>query len=240
MTHYALQHVPFEDPGAITAWFKARGLPLKVIHVYERPEFPAAADVSGLVVMGGPMSVHDEKTLPWLGPEKDFLVSVIAAKRPVLGVCLGAQLLADVCGGEVTKNPDREIGWMPVRFSRDERHPSWARALPETLPVFHWHGETFSLPTGAIPLASTTACANQAFVYPSRNLVGLQFHLEATSAQMHTFLPHLEKEMALPLLGRAKERWVHTPSRIQEDTPRYEAAAHAVLAKVLVGIFSAP
>ena len=136
------------------------------------PPAPDAFDM--LVIMGGPMSIHDHRDHPWLPVEKDFLKAVIAARRPILGICLGAQLLADVLGGKVFQNPVKEIGWFPVRML--DRSAPFA-AFPENLTVMHWHGDTFTIPPGARRVAESDACANQAFVSGDR-VVGLQFHIE--------------------------------------------------------------
>ena len=127
-----------------------------------------------LVIMGGAMSIHEHRNHPWLPIEKRFLAEAIRARKPILGICLGAQLLADVLGGKVFQNPVKEIGWFPVRML--DRSAPFA-AFPERLTVMHWHGDTFTIPEGARHVAESDACANQAFVHGDR-VVGLQFHIE--------------------------------------------------------------
>jgi GMP synthase-like glutamine amidotransferase len=138
---------------------------------------PAAANF--LVVMGGPMNIYQDRDHPWLRKERTFLEAHIAAGRPAIGVCLGAQLLADALGGRVTQNPRIEIGWWPVEFTPEarERFPF----LPEKIETLHWHGDTFELPAGALRLATSAACANQGFLHDGR-VLGLQFHPEMTRA----------------------------------------------------------
>jgi len=172
--HY-LQHVPFEGPGAIAAWAKARGHVLTGTRMDLGEPLPSPDAFDRLVVMGGPMSVHDEATLPWLATEKRFVKTVLDAGTPVLGICLGAQLLAEVLGGRVYLGPEKEIGWHPLRVLPAARQSRLA-GLPESFVAFHWHGETFDLPPGATRLAETDVCPNQAFELGPA--LALQFHLE--------------------------------------------------------------
>ncbi len=174
MRIHSLEHAPFEGPGRIATWVSERGHTLSRIALYAGEMPPALDAFDLLVIMGGPMSIHEHRTHPWLPAEKDFLKTVIAARKPVLGICLGAQLLADVLGGKVFQNPAKEIGWFPVRML-DRSAPFGA--FPERLTVMHWHGDTFTIPEGARRVAESDGCANQAFVYGDR-VVGLQFHIE--------------------------------------------------------------
>jgi len=174
MRIHSLEHAPFEGPGRIAAWAAERGHTLSrtALHDGEMPPATDAFDL--LVVMGGPMSIHEHRNHPWLPMEKRFLAEAVRARKPILGVCLGAQLLADVLGGKVFQNPVKEIGWFPVRML--DRSAPFA-AFPERLTVMHWHGDTFTIPEGARRVAESEACANQAFVFGDR-VVGLQFHIE--------------------------------------------------------------
>ena len=174
MTVHSLEHQSYEGPGKIAAWAQARGhtLTRTARDAGERP--PPLAEFDLLVVMGGSMNIYEHRQHPWLVAEKAFLAEVIAAGKPVLGICLGAQLLADVLGGKVFQNAEKEIGWWPVRVF--DRRPPFA-TFPEHLTVMHWHGDTFTLPPGARRVAESDGCTNQAFVHGER-VVGLQFHLE--------------------------------------------------------------
>ena len=174
MRIHSLEHAPFEGPGRIATWAGERGHTLSRTALYdgEMPPAPDAFDL--LVIMGGPMSIHEHRNFPWLPMEKEFLKMAIVARKPILGICLGAQLLADVLGGKVFQNPVKEIGWFPVRML--DRSAPFA-AFPERLTVMHWHGDTFTIPEGARRTAESEACANQAFVFGDR-VVGLQFHIE--------------------------------------------------------------
>jgi GMP synthase-like glutamine amidotransferase len=174
MRIHSLEHAPFEGPGRIATWANERGHTLTRTALHDGEAPPALDDFDLLVVMGGPMSIHEHRTHPWLPIEKRFLAEAIRARKPILGICLGAQLLADVLGGKVFQNPVKEIGWFPVRIL-DRSAPF--TAFPERLTVMHWHGDTFTIPDGARRVAETDACVNQAFVHGDR-VLGLQFHIE--------------------------------------------------------------
>jgi GMP synthase-like glutamine amidotransferase len=177
--HY-FQHEPFEDLGSMAAVFKERGYSLTATHWYKGDAGPGALNsFDALIIMGGAMSVHDESTLPWLIAEKKLIKQAITAGKTVLGICLGAQLIADVLGAEVRRNSHKEIGWHPLTINPNAATHAIASVLAKYPEVFHWHGETFAIPEGALHLASSAACANQAYVYQDR-VIGLQFHLETT------------------------------------------------------------
>jgi len=178
--HY-LQHVAFEGPGSIETWARRAGHPLTATRLYEGEALPLLQEVDWLVVMGGPMSVHDESVYPWLHQEKQCIGSAIDAGKVVLGVCLGAQLIAETLGARVYPSRVKEIGWFPVERTPLAAATHFGEALPAHFEAFHWHGETFDLPAGAVHLARSEACAHQAFVYRER-VVALQFHLETTRA----------------------------------------------------------
>jgi len=176
-----IQHVAFERPGLIAQWAQERGHGLTVTHAW-RDEFPVVGEVDLLIVLGGPMGALDDEAFPWLTAEKHYLARVIADGVPVLGVCLGAQILATVIGGGVRRNRELEIGWYPVNLT-PEGMTSPVGTWPTSVTVGHWHGDTFELPDGMQPLLSSAACRNQAFVFDER-VVGLQFHLEWTPELM--------------------------------------------------------
>jgi GMP synthase-like glutamine amidotransferase len=179
MRVHVFQHVPFEGLGAIEPWLAARDAQVGWTRFFEDPRIPARDSYDWLIVMGGPMSVNDEAALPWLRAEKRAVAAAIDAGKTVLGMCLGAQLIASALGAKVTPNREREIGWFPVdRVADPAAHPI-ARAFPARAEVFHWHGETFELPPGALHLARSEACEVQAFALGPR-VVGMQFHLETT------------------------------------------------------------
>lgn len=191
--HY-LQHVPFEGPGCIADWAAAHGHQLSATRLFAGELPPAVSAVDWVVVMGGPMNVYEEDRYAWLADEKAFIRAAIDADKTVLGICLGAQLIADVLGGPVTRNPVGEIGWFPIELTpAGAAHPLLAD-LPSTLNAFHWHDDTFALPPGSTLLASSEGCTNQAFAY-GRRVVGLQFHLEMGFSNAQNLIANCQCEI---------------------------------------------
>jgi len=174
-----LQHVPFEGLGSIEAVLKGKGHELTCTHLYAEQPLPAVGDIDWLIIMGGPMGVYDEPIHPWLRTAKRFIKKAIEQGKTVVGICLGAQLIAEVLGAEVSKNRFREIGWFKITRSPEVEGTILASSIPEQLEVFHWHGDTFSIPQGARAIAASDACKNQGFIMDDR-IVGFQFHLETT------------------------------------------------------------
>ena len=139
------------------------------------------------------MGVHDETRYPWLKAEKKFIRQSMATGKMVLGICLGAQLIAQVLGANVAKNPQKEIGWFPVRLTPEAQKVPVFQGIPEELMAFHWHGDTFEIPKGAIHIASSEACANQAFVLG--RIYGLQFHLESSRESIERLIKNCGDEV---------------------------------------------
>ena len=174
----AFRHVPFEPLGRIETVLQSRGIGFDYADLYRAAAPPGdPADYDGLIFMGGPMSVNDG--LPWLDREMAWIAEAARRGQPVLGICLGAQLTAKALGARVYANPVKEIGSFPVDFTPAARRDAILRDAGPRETVFHWHGETFDLPRGAVLLASSEACRHQAFRAAS-NIYGLQFHLEVT------------------------------------------------------------
>lgn len=188
MRIHSLQHVSFEDIGSMANDFLARGYSLASTHWYRGDTAPAVSEFDALVVMGGPMGIYDEAIYPWLADEKILIKDAIAAGKIVLGICLGAQLIADVLGGKVTRNLHKEIGWLPITIPAAATHPV-AEVFARHPDVFHWHGDTFALPPGALLLASSEGCVNQAYVFQNK-VFGFQFHLETTPTSAHALIEH--------------------------------------------------
>ncbi|MCX6901242.1 MAG: type 1 glutamine amidotransferase [Verrucomicrobia bacterium] len=191
--HY-LQHVPFEGLASIETWVAARDHQVAVTRLHAGDLLPRLDQLDWLVVMGGPMNIYEEDKFPWLAAEKRFIKAAIDAGKIALGVCLGAQLIADVLGGPVFKNAHKEIGWFPVRKTEAAARSRVFEVLPAELEVFHWHGDTFALPPDATHVARSAACENQAFICDER-IVGLQFHLETTPESARLLAQHCPDEL---------------------------------------------
>ena len=179
MRIHSIHHVAFEGLGSIEPWIRQHGHSLTTTHPYLQQPFPANEEIDLLILMGGPMNIYEEGTFPWLAAEKRFIGRTIDRGGRVLGICLGAQLLADVLGARVYKGKYKEIGWFPVETTAAAAASAVFSTFPKTTTAFHWHGDTFDIPRGAQHIARSAACENQAFIYQER-LVGLQFHLETT------------------------------------------------------------
>ena len=223
MKVHVLQHVPFEDTGSMALWLQRQGARVSYTRFFEGDSLPAVQGLDLVIAMGGPMSVNDEAALPWLRDEKAFIRDVIQRNIPILGVCLGAQLIASASGARVYPNPFKEIGWFPVTASPSRGADSFC--FPAVSTVFHWHGETFDLPAGAIPLAENKACVNQAFQL-GRRAIGLQFHLETTPEGMEAILGHCAGEMA-------PGPYVQTPAHLRAATPKMYAVVNGLMDSVL-------
>ncbi len=181
--HY-IQHVAFEGLGAMQPYLLDKGHDLSVTHLYAGDALPAVDDLDWLIVMGGPMGIYDYEDYAWLKAEKAFIRQAIDAGKTVLGVCLGAQLIADVLGSAADKRAvyagqHKEIGWFDIHKSTELDETVLGNVFPYTLEAFHWHGDMFDVPAGAKAVGSSAACPNQGFVYDNR-VVGFQFHLETT------------------------------------------------------------
>ena len=191
---HCLMHVPFEDAANIGVWAAARGHQMRQIRLYEGELPPAADEVDMLAIMGGPMDVYEYDRYTWLRSEKRFIETVVSRGRIVVGVCLGAQLLADVLGGRVRANRHKEIGWHEVELTAAGRDCPVCAKLPPRFTAFHWHGDTFDIPRGAVHLARSDACENQAFIWGERAL-GLQCHLEYSQQSVYRMLEHCGHEL---------------------------------------------
>lgn len=230
MRVHVLRHVPFEGPGLIAEWAALRGYSLTESFALTE-EFPDLDDVGLLVVMGGPMGANDDEAHPWLTAEKRYLASAVRAASTedgtsgpaVLGVCLGAQLLAVASGGSVHRNPLREIGWYPVRLTGRGAADRIFSAFPEELVVGLWHGDTFELPEGVSPTLSSEACRNQAFSLAGGRVVGLQFHLEWDTDDVRLLALECADEI------RVEDRWVTPAPDFVDQAERWVAPCREVL-----------
>jgi GMP synthase-like glutamine amidotransferase len=220
--HY-LQHVPFEGLGYIESWLRAKGYPVTGTKFFESTRLPSLDEFDMLIVMGGPMSANDESTFPWLGQEKEFIRKAIGAGKSILGICLGAQLIASAMGARVFPNPVKEIGWWPVQGIQPANELAFR--FPPLIEVFHWHGETFELPPGAIHLAKSEGCENQAFQL-GRSVIGLQFHLETTPELVQGLVSNCCDEL-LP------STYVQSEAEILSASPEKYQAINCLMGEVL-------
>ncbi|HEX5421610.1 MAG TPA: type 1 glutamine amidotransferase, partial [Gammaproteobacteria bacterium] len=221
---------PFEGLGSIAGWLGAAGCEVSVTRLFETPRLPVAESVDFLIVMGGPMSANDETELAWLAPEKAFIRRCIEHGKLVLGVCLGAQLIASALGARVFRAPAREIGWLPVRAVRisEEEPGDDDFAFPASIDAFHWHGETFDLPPGAKRLAESDACENQAFQL-GRRVLGLQFHLETTPESAREMVSHCRAELE-------PSRYVQSEAAILGASAAKYAAVNGLMSELLASL----
>jgi GMP synthase-like glutamine amidotransferase len=216
-----IQHAEFEGPGGIAEWAGLAGHSLCRTLLHEGRPLPEVDSFDMLVVLGGPMSVHDENKYPWLAREKALIRAAIEGGRTVLGICLGAQLIAEAMGARVYPAAEKEIGWFPVRRVTTD---GLGAILPEMFTPLHWHGETFDLPAGAVRLAETDAVPNQAFQIGRRTL-GLQFHLEATRQSVSQFIRNMGDDVGRGTFEQA-------PAAILE-CDRQVAAIRPILISIL-------
>lgn len=189
-----LKHHPAEGPAAIADWAESRGILLEVFEAYQG-NFPESGDYDALVAMGGPMSVNDVARDPYVATSLDTIRQFLEDDRAILGICLGAQMLAVAAGGRVVEGPDKEIGWYPISRRTTDANEDCLTGLPQEMVVFHWHGESIELPRGASLLACSEVCPVQAFHLGPKQ-VGLQFHLEVDSTAMERMIAAFADEVA--------------------------------------------
>lgn len=223
MRIHHLQHVPFEDLGSMQQILEESGHQLSATHLYQNTNFPEIEQFDWLIIMGGPMGIYDDSSYPWLAQEKAFIRKAIEAGKIVLGICLGAQLIADVLGAKVYANANKEIGWFDIQRSDELNNTILAQAgpdsvipeplIPESIEAFHWHGETFEIPEGAIPFGSSEACKNQGFILNNR-VLGLQFHLETTADSAARLIEHCGDELD-------ESKYVQSKDDMQKDIGKF-------------------
>ena len=205
--HY-FQHVPFEGLGCIRPWLVAAGYEVTCTRFFESADLPQLKEIDFLIAMGGPMSVNDEEELPWLVAEKRFIRRALEAGKPVLGICLGAQLIASALGARVYPNELKEIGWFPLRGIGGGADRF---RFPGTIQAFHWHGETFDLPPGAVHLARSDGCENQAYQI-GRIAIGMQFHMETTPEAAEKLVVNCRAELTPSRYVQSERELLQAPA----------------------------
>jgi GMP synthase-like glutamine amidotransferase len=211
-----LRHVPHEHLGTLALALGENNLPYKYINFYE-DESPniTIKDSCGLIILGGPMNVYETDKYPFLETEDKLIGQAIDKNIPVLGICLGAQLIAKALGARVTRNKEKEIGWYPLKITEEAKKDNLFKYFNNEETVFQWHGDTFETPKGAVHLAESSLCTNQAFRY-GRNVYGLQFHIEVTPKMISEWLsvPENQKEIT-SLKGKID------PESIKAQIPKF-------------------
>ena len=212
------QHVAHEILGTLNPLLKRAGFRIRYVNFARHPEAqPSLEGYDGLVVLGGPMSVNDAHRLPHLTIEMKLIEEAMNKKLPVLGICLGAQLIAKTLGASVYRNPEKEIGWYDISPTDAAENDPLLAAFDQTEKIFQWHGETFEMPKTSLHLAFSSLCANQAFRYDV-NVYGFQFHLEVDERMIHRWLRVSENRAEIAALGRgitAEGIHTETPVHIQ-------------------------
>jgi GMP synthase-like glutamine amidotransferase len=228
----SLHHVSFEGLGAIGPWLAEHGHQVTQVRLFAGEDLPAADSLDWLIVMGGPMNIHDDADHPWLSAERAFVRRAIDDGKLVLGICLGSQFVADALGARVFRNPNgNEIGWFPVHATPAAAGSTTMAGWPDAAHVFHWHGDTFDLPEGAVRLAWSDATPVQAFEACDGRVLALQFHPEAT----------LEGVTALADAGADEldgSTWVQSREELQAGCAEHLPALGEQLADILTRLSS--
>lgn len=188
-----LQHVPFETPAYIET-IADKSCQISTTRLFSGDALPALSEFDLLVILGGSMNIYEQDRYTWLNKEKKFITSAIQAGKKVLGICLGAQLIADALGAKVEKNEHKEIGWFQVYRTPESSTVKVLEGIPESFFAFHWHGDTFQIPKGAVRIAASGACGNQGFVF-NEKVIALQFHLEVTDQSIASLLANCGEEI---------------------------------------------
>jgi len=211
--HY-FQHVPFKGLGSIEPWMKSKSAQISATKFYKDARLPSIHKIDWLIIMGGPMSVNDEQTYPWLQTEKEFIAEAIAKEKKVLGICLDAQLIASAFGSKVYPNRNRKIGWFPVQRLAQEENKNLKDVFPSQMEVFHWHDETFNIPEHAVNFARSEGCTNQAFCI-GEHVLGLQFHLEVTPLTVKSLTEQCQNDLVPGHYVQSVSEMLSVASRFQ-------------------------
>ena len=220
-----IRHSPTEGPGYFTTFLERHGIPWQLLRIDAGDAVPDKLNgVSGLCLMGGPMSVNDD--LPWIPSELALIRQAIASGLPVIGHCLGGQLMAKALGGAVELNPVKEIGWGDVRMTDPDAARPWVGDATQPMLAFHWHGETFSVPPGATRILESAHCANQAFVLNDRH-IGMQCHVEMTPELIASWCDNGAGEIAA-----SQSPGVQSAAAMQADLPNRTSRLHQLADKI--------
>jgi GMP synthase-like glutamine amidotransferase len=226
------RHLPIEGPGYFAEFLDERGIPWQLICIDTGEAVPSeASKFSGLVFMGGPMSVNDD--LPWIPPVLALIRDAVARDIPVLGHCLGGQLISKALGGVVTRNPVKEIGWGKATVSDNDTARAWFGDT-QTFEAFHWHGETFSLPQGATHLLSSMHCANQAYALGKH--LALQCHVEMTGQMIRDWGEVGANEIAASVSSPVVQSASAMQAQMADKLPQLHAVARQLYQRWVAGL----
>lgn len=189
-----IQHVSFEPPALIGDWLVENNLQHRLVKIYNHEPLPDHHQIDGLIVMGGPMNVYEENQYSWLKAEKDLVLKMIESGKKVLGVCLGSQLVSSALGFKVKRNSALEIGWFSVKIDSSALPTKYSSIFPDDFTSFHWHGDTFEIPDGAIHFASSEGCTNQGYLL-NDNVMALQFHMEMTEKSVEELFENCAEDL---------------------------------------------
>ena len=227
------RHSPTEGPGYFATYLEARGLPWQLVKLDQGEAVPAGIDdFSGLVFMGGPMSVNDD--LPWIPPVLELIRKAVAADVPVLGHCLGGQLMSKALGGSVGRNQVKEIGWGEIEVADNPEALAWFGPGLPRFESFHWHGETFTIPPGAVRIMGNPVCENQGFV-TGKNL-GMQCHVEMTEQLIDSWCESGADEIAGSSASPAVQSAEQMKTRMQEKIVAMRRVADRLYDKWVEGL----
>ncbi|HZX14642.1 MAG TPA: gamma-glutamyl-gamma-aminobutyrate hydrolase family protein [Thermodesulfobacteriota bacterium] len=222
-----LRHVPHEHLGTLAEALRANNITYEYINWYENKNPSISIDnLHGLIILGGPMNVYETDRYPYLEMEDRLIKQAIEKDVPILGICLGAQLVAKALGSRVIKNKEKEIGWYPLKITEEGSKDRLFMHFNNEEIVFQWHGDTFEIPESAVHLAESTLCTNQAFRHGS-NVYGLQFHIEVTPEMISEWLnvPENQKEI-MSLEGNIN------PESIKAEIPKFRGRLNLLAGNV--------
>lgn len=219
--HY-IQHVPFEAPGYISQYLKNENHSITGTRMFNNERIVDIDTIDFLIVLGGPMSVNEENKIKWITEEKRYIEKYIKSDKPILGICLGAQIIANVIGAKVYKNDEKEIGWFEIKQNIK------IIGNNEVENVFHWHGETFDLPKKAIRLSESKGCKNQGFKY-DKNVYGLQYHLEMTQETIKLLIENSKEELV-------NGKYIQSEKEIMDLTKKYCKKSNVLMENLIKNI----
>lgn len=226
------RHAAIEGPGFLATVLDEHAIPWRLVKIDEGEPVPdSITGFSGMVLMGGPMSVNDD--LPWIAPLLNLIKNAVRLDIPVLGHCLGGQLISKALGADVTKNPTKEIGWGEVAVSKNAEAGQWFGDLTR-FQVFHWHGETFSLPAGAMHLLSSSHCQNQA--YSMGKHLAFQCHIEMTAAMVRSWSEAGAQEIKEAAMSPDVQQAAEILSKIEAKVAALQTVARPVYEKWISGL----